>query len=364
MGIERLCLSEKNVMVEQLKRIADDLLANRRTYAIWGCGNTGRRAHDFLTKYSNGKLVPKYFIDNNRSYWGMDNVVGPDTFIDDMKNIDVVLICVYVADQVQNQLIEIGYKGQIHWVSMSVTIVDQTTIDIYNNNLNSIERMYDMLEDDRSKQTVDAYIRFIQSGDIAVWKNINGNSVYKLIDEDVIDCSANHNYVDVGAFVGDTLDAFVKCSNGKYNSILCIEPDVRNFSQLKAYVENNNISYTTLYNVAVGREDGELCFSGDCSESCTIAEDGKMTIKVVALDNLKEAFDASFIKISTNGYDLNALYGAEHIIKRNRPQIATYASGSLLWEIPLFLKSIVPEYKIYYRHYGIGRQAMICYAKV
>ena len=97
------------------------------------------------------------------------------------------------------------------------------------------------------------------------------------------------------------------------------------------------------------------------SESCRIGEYGTGEIEVRRLDNMPEASDVTLLKVSSNGLDLSVLKGAEGLILSNGPKISTYASGSLLWEIPAYIKKLNPDYKIYYRHYGLGRQAMICY---
>ena len=93
-----------------------------------------------------------------------------------------------------------------------------------------------------------------------------------------------------------------------------------------------------------------------------VSEAGDSEAVVVALDDLFEMQDITFIKISANGMELPILRGAEQLLQRNVPKLSMYASGSELWEIPRYLKRIVPEYKMYCRHYGYGRQVMICYA--
>jgi hypothetical protein len=53
------------------------------------------------------------------------------------------------------------------------------------------------------------------------------------------------------------------------------------------------------------------------------------------------------------GAELSALRGAENIIKTHRPKcaICVYHKFDDMWEIPDFLWSIVPDYKLYLRHY-------------
>lgn len=104
-----------------------------------------------------------------------------------------------------------------------------------------------------------------------------------------------------------------------------------------------------------------MLFSNNCSESCVLLEDGDIIVPVITIDSIKEINDVTTNKVSTNGFDLDALRGTEKTICKYKPQIASYTSGDQLWTITLYLRSIVPEYKIYYRHYEVGKQAMICY---
>ena len=112
----------------------------------------------------------------------------------------------------------------------------------------------------------------------------------------------------------------------------------------------------------MGENDGITHFMTDMSESSRRANAGGQEIRMRRLDTMEELQNLTVLKVSTNGCDLQALQGARNLIVRNRPKISTYASGILLWEIPAYLHKLVPEYKIYCRHYGTGIQAMICYA--
>lgn len=63
--------------------------------------------------------------------------------------------------------------------------------------------------------------------------------------------------------------------------------------------------------MAAGKENGVLSFSGNRSESSTLSENGDTNIRVLALDAISETQNLSILKVSTNGYDLDVLYGGE-----------------------------------------------------
>ena len=54
------------------------------------------------------------------------------------------------------------------------------------------------------------------------------------------------------------------------------------------------------------------------------------------------------------------------VVRRCKPKcaICAYHQSSDLWEIPIYLKKLVPEYKIYFRHHDYIHTDIICYALV
>ena len=86
-------------------------------------------------------------------------------------------------------------------------------------------------------------------------------------------------------------------------------------------------------------------------------------IKVAALDSCV-AEPVTFIKLDIEGAELEALKGAEHIIKRDKPKLAIciYHKPEDIWEIPYYIKMLVPEYKMYIRHYSNSESETVLYA--
>lgn len=64
------------------------------------------------------------------------------------------------------------------------------------------------------------------------------------------------------------------------------------------------------------------------------------------------------------GAELKALEGYQNILKAHKPKLAIsiYHNFNDLWEIPLYIKKIVPEYKIYIRHHTNDFYETMCYA--
>ncbi|OOB79506.1 MAG: FkbM family methyltransferase [Epulopiscium sp. Nuni2H_MBin001] len=78
------------------------------------------------------------------------------------------------------------------------------------------------------------------------------------------------------------------------------------------------------------------------------------TINVDSLDNVLRDTEVTFIKMDIEGAELQALMGAKQIIKKYKPQLAIsiYHKPQDIFELPMYVKSLVPEYKLYLRHYS------------
>ncbi|WP_207131900.1 FkbM family methyltransferase [Clostridium botulinum] len=87
-------------------------------------------------------------------------------------------------------------------------------------------------------------------------------------------------------------------------------------------------------------------------------------MEVTSIDEFLQGKEVTFIKMDIEGAELEALKGAENTIKRYKPKLAicTYHKPMDIVNIPIYLKSIVPEYNIYLRHYSYGPLDTVCYA--
>ena len=76
--------------------------------------------------------------------------------------------------------------------------------------------------------------------------------------------------------------------------------------------------------------------------------------------------EVTFIKMDIEGAELKALKGAKNIILRDKPKLAIsiYHKPEDIVEIPLFIKELVPEYKLYIRHYSNDSIETVLYAVI
>lgn len=76
--------------------------------------------------------------------------------------------------------------------------------------------------------------------------------------------------------------------------------------------------------------------------------------QVKRLDDVLKSRNVTYIKMDVEGAEMNALLGAEHIIRTQRPRLSVcvYHKVSDFWQIPLLLNKFNHEYKFVLRHYS------------
>lgn len=349
-----------NIMIKDVINSLNKIKEKNGNFAIWGAGSEGCAGKAWIDNYSKGTMKPRFIVDNNPQLWGKNNVISPREFFLKMEEIDVLFICVYVADQVINQVRSGGYQAETVILLSSIMNADKARVYIANNADNYLF-VKSFMADQRSIDTMDTYLEVINTSQISLWDKVNANSYNKLIEPDIVKLSdREEHFVDVGAFIGDTMEVFLHHCKGEYGSILGIEPDLSNFEALEKYI--STIHDAKALRLAVSDKDGVMKLISGVSEASHIGDTGNVDIDVKRLDNIEEAQKATFIKLSTVGHEKQALIGAENIIKNNKPKLSYYCGGTQMWEIPKYLKSLVPEYKFYLRHYGYGTQAMVGFA--
>lgn len=211
---------------------------------------------------------------------------------------------------------------------------------------NEIMDVYNTLEDSHSKKVMENMVNFKLSGkpDYLYPIQTDSNEAYK----NIIVPSTRENYLDLGAYDGDTALEFIsKC--GMYSSITCMEPDRKNFKKLQKNLYG--LKNVTLIQGASGKISGEVLFDCKGGRSSNINAHGKETVPIIAIDDLNQNF--SYIKIDVEGNELDTILGAKKTIAKNKPKllISAYHKNEDIYVIPKAVLSINPEYKVYMRHY-------------
>lgn len=190
-------------------------------------------------------------------------------------------------------------------------------------------------------------------------------------DQSCYHITDNEVFVDCGAYNGDTIKEFLNTVKD-FDSIYAFEMEENNYKQLTAYVhtlEEKKRNKINCYHAGVWNEKTILTYGNEeksSREAFSILKNTNGTEVVVdKLDSILKNQKVTWIKMDIEGAELNALIGAEQIIKMQRPKLAICLYNKLedFWKIPSYLKKIVPEYQLEIRHHGYNFYGTVLYAR-
>lgn len=216
-------------------------------------------------------------------------------------------------------------------------------------NADKINKVYNLLADEKSKQVYSDVINFKISGKI---KYLNSCTTPKQeIFESIVKLSENEIYVDLGAYNGDTVTEFIKAVHNNFNAIHAFEPNAKNFKKMfKNIAEKDNIAAVSFYNAAAWSSTGFLSFTkgeGRMSKACV---DGEVLTPCYAVDDIVKE-NATLIKLDVEGAERKAILGAKRHIKNGARVItALYHRNEDMFDIPLLIHELNPRLKLFVRH--------------
>lgn len=288
---------------------------------LFGSGLNGKTCRKYLE--ANGRKAV-CFADNNSSKWGgtVDGLEVKDPQKIDYKEIDAVVITPYeqvFVDAIYRQLLDLGMQ--------------EDALICY-------------------RDYCPAMLEYEQ-----------------YFDPDIVKLRENEVFVDAGVLnLGTSLRFIEECRKARIKNfkIYAFEPDGASYARCKEIRETIPDVDLNLYQAGLWSEDTTLHFSEMGNGASRITQQETTTsIHVVPLDRCISG-EVTFIKMDIEGAELEALKGCQEIIRRCRPRLAIsiYHKKEDLVEIPLFIKTLVPEYKLYVRHYSNDTGETVLYAVI
>lgn len=176
----------------------------------------------------------------------------------------------------------------------------------------------------------------------------------KLVPEKVLKEISGRDFIDGGAFWGDSVIVLNDYTIGK---IYSFEPDENNFEGLKKTIALNNLENKIIpKKLGLGDKSGnlELYNSAFCKTVLKTEERQKpINIETVTVDELaeKNSLDPGLIKLDVEGNELEAIQGAMNTIKNQRPVllISIYHHPKDFFDIKPLIEREVPGYKFMIR---------------
>ncbi len=189
------------------------------------------------------------------------------------------------------------------------------------------------------------------------------SSVRQYFEEPFLTCEAEEVFVDAGAFDLFSTIRLQEICGGRLKRAYAFEPDEVNFAKCRELVERENLSYVKLMPYGTWDEETTLNFSQMGNACSDICESGKTVIRTMPIDRVVRE-KVTFIKMDVEGAELKSLMGAHDTILRDMPKLAVsiYHKYEDMVRLPLYIKSLVPDYRLYVRHYSNNASETVLYA--
>lgn len=328
---------------------------------LFGASKMGVQVSNELKKRG---IKIKNFCDNDENKYGKKIndicVISLDELKEKNRDINIMITTCFF-EEVYGQLVNLGFKNIMYRPGLESNLFYDTKI--IKNNISDIEEVYNLLEDKKSKEVMLGIINHRLTNNF----NYIKCSKNQYFDSDIINIDEEEIFLDGGAYIGDTLEEFIKLTNNKFKKAYEFEPDKRNVQR----IQNNFKNYVNENKVIIEEkgllDDSKRLGFMSCNSSISqINENATDFIETVSIDKYLKDEPVTFIKMDIEGSELLALKGAVKTIKKHKPKLAIciYHKPEDLWEIPLFIKKILPEYKIYIRHHSKYLFETVCYAVI
>ena len=230
-------------------------------------------------------------------------------------------------------------------------------------NKSEIFLAFSLLSDMQSKQVFLYILLYRLTLDKTYIQRIKKKESKVYFDGSVLELTNNEVFLDGGAYDGDTLDSFTRVTNNKFSHVYCFEPDSSSYNDLRVFVDKSNEkARITCIKEGLGEKRKTVKFTNEGNLQSAVNETGSTIVNIVPIDDYLNK-KITMIKLDIEGYEKQALSGAKKVIKKYHPKLAicSYHYQEDLWKIPLLIRSIDPNYKLYLRHYNSEIFETICY---
>ncbi len=327
---------------------------------LYGAGKYGKQAMQNINKYFSF-LDVKYYIDDNRVRNQGENIISLQEAIQKFGMDFYILIANYYVKEVLEKIEKAGFDLS-KVLFCSELLIDDVNPQCLKEHDKDLKKVYEFLGDYKSKMIYRTMVesRFTKNIDV-LCRTCDAiqyfpSDIWKMNDEEV--------FVDAGAYDGDTIEQFFKETDYKCKYIYAFEPDRTNYEKLK---ERQYGEHVKIYNAGLYETTKKISFSANKGGSSKIEEDGEHKVQVYQFDELELPDKAiTFIKMDIEGSELKALEGMKQTIKKYKPKLAIciYHKFEDLWELPLYIKKLVPEYQLYIRNYTSYLDEIVLYAAI
>lgn len=346
--------------------------------AIYGAGGIGKIVIEVLQKI-NKKAV--CFIDKNKSNISLNGIPVYNLKNINKLKIDIVIIGIFSypkecdIDNIEKTLKDLGINNIISFEEFYQNFYNYFNQSnfywlappkYFFKDIDKINKVRELFCDDRSKNIFDKQIKHRLGENYKILDKPDYDTI-QYLPKDVPINKENINFMDLGAYNGDTLKYFIN-DGVTFNKIIAFEPDINNYKELAKNLfylkSNSNINEYFIFPVGTSNTIELSLFNENGDASSNYSLSGKINIPIIAIDKIIHGFKPTYIKMDIEGFELNTILGLKRTISKYKPSLAIsiYHLPSDLYEIPLFIRENFEDYDLYLRVYGSHCFDTILYA--
>lgn len=227
------------------------------------------------------------------------------------------------------------------------------TMEFFKKHESELDRIYDLLADQASRDTFLKVIEYKLSGNISHLDACEADE--EAVTRQLLSPETIRSYADLGAYNGDTIRRLATYAPS-LSRVIAMEPDHRNFRKLSEYADtvSRDIQITPLQLAAWDkRETLQMDASGNRNANLSTNSKKTVAVEADALDNVIGDCRPDYIKYDVEGSEYQALTGSRDTIRKYMPRllVSLYHRSEDLFVLPTLLREISPDYKLYLRKF-------------
>jgi FkbM family methyltransferase len=377
--LETLLATDPDAAVAKICAPVEAATRGTSGFVLAGAGTAGRWVASRLRR--SGAAI-HCFADNRAHVIGPEvdgvAVLSPSRAVERYGDA-AFIVTVFNPGELSAQLRGLGVRRPVHWMSLMWAYAEDF-LPYYDLDLphpmiaeaDDILRVFDLLDDDVSRQTLIDQVRYRLTLDPGV-QGPPADIANMYAEPGICSPTPDDVYVDVGAFDGDSIATHLARTGGRARRVIAVEADPNNLPALRARIDEmpkDLARSVEIHAVAVGAEHGTATFYADGTLSSSmyalpnVTDANLLTVEMTTLDDLLANTGASYVKIDIEGAEPLALAGAKRTLATGQAVWATclYHCPEHLWTLPLRIADSGGRYRHAIRRYAQDSWEIVHYA--
>ena len=250
--------------------------------------------------------------------------------------------------EVLSQIDRIAAEQELYCPDFPVAGEQAFTRDFYEREKSRFDAVFARLADGQSKLVFQNTIAYKLTGEIGYLRGCE--TAPEEAYGNILKLQPGDSLADLGAYRGDTAADFVKFCP-EYSSIDLFEPDAYTFRHLTETVKG--LKNCRCHLLAASDHTGTLPFSSRGGRN-SAARQTDTVVPCDCVDRVLAGKTVTFFNIDVEGHERQAIAGASQTMQKSNASIlvAAYHRSEDLFAIPEQVLSILPDKKLYLRHFA------------